>query len=77
MPLNDSTSPRTVRENRAVRGAVGGVAVAVAVVVAKHAMEQNFTEDAEDTGPAAGSVEEDQRLDPHQAHRGPAQEEAR
>ncbi|MFF8402192.1 hypothetical protein ACF06P_11245 [Streptomyces sp. NPDC015684] len=53
---------------RAACGAVGGVAVAVAVVVAGKAMEQNAPEDAEDTGSAADSVEEDERRKPLVRH---------
>ncbi|WP_037857107.1 hypothetical protein [Streptomyces sp. NRRL S-340] len=56
---------------RAACGAVGGVAVVVAVVVARQAMKQNATEDtaeSEDTGSAAESVEEDERRKPPVRH---------
>jgi hypothetical protein len=53
---------------RAVGGAVGGVALTAAVLVAKHAMEQNAAEDAEDTGSAADSAEEDERRKPSIKH---------
>ncbi|MEV0302745.1 hypothetical protein [Streptomyces prasinus] len=53
---------------RAVCGAVGGVAVVVAVVVARQAMEPNATEDTEGTGSAADSVEEDERRKPPVRH---------
>ncbi|MEV7503645.1 hypothetical protein [Streptomyces sp. NPDC093018] len=49
---------------RAACGAVCGAAVVVAVVVARQAREQNTTEntrEAEDTGSADDSVEEDER----------------
>ncbi|WP_458076323.1 hypothetical protein [Streptomyces sp. EMB26] len=59
---------------RAVGGAVGGMAVAAAVVVARQAMEQNAAEDTEDTddaediGSAADSEEEDERRKPSVRH---------
>ncbi|MEU1800088.1 hypothetical protein [Streptomyces sp. NPDC019937] len=56
---------------RAVGGAVGGMAVAVAIVVARQAMEQKDTEDtegAEDIGSAADSVEEDEQRKPPVRH---------
>lgn len=52
----------------AVAGAVGGVALAVAALAARHAEEQNVAEESQDTGSAADSAEEKGQRNPAGKH---------
>ena len=52
----------------AVAGTVGSAALAVAVLAAKHAEEQNAAEGSQDTGSAADSAEEKEQRNPPTKH---------